>query len=72
MDLLELRQQAEESAKQRGHSLRKWATIHGEIRSVANSQCEFCGAWVQCNTKPLPNGIDISGPAVATQCDPFD
>ena len=66
--LLDLRMRAESACETRGHRLGKWDTRHGESRSLANNECIGCGAWVQCNTRPQPNGIDIGGTAVALNC----
>jgi hypothetical protein len=27
-----------------------------------------CGKWIQVESNPAPNGIDIGGPAVALNC----
>lgn len=62
-----LQREAEAAAKRRGHKLGKWNIYHGESRSLANNECK-CGAWVQCNTKPMPNQIDIGGNALALNC----
>jgi transcription elongation factor Elf1 len=60
--------QARDASRFRGHKMSKFAIWHGESKSIANSSCKKCGAWVQCNTRPLPNGIDLGGPAVAVNC----
>jgi hypothetical protein len=66
--LLDLRRRAEDACETRGHRLGKWVTIHGESQSLANNECTDCGAGVQCNTRPQPNGIDIGGEALALNC----
>jgi len=66
--LIELERQAVEACEFRGHTIGKWVVYHGESKSLANNECLICGAWVQCNTKPAPNDIDIGGPAVALTC----
>jgi hypothetical protein len=66
--LLKLRKEAEIACKFRGHKLGKWATYHRESRSLANNACKVCEDWVQCNSNPAPNDIDIGGPAVALNC----
>jgi hypothetical protein len=67
LDQLQIR--ATKAARYRGHTLDRWNTYHGESRSLSNNECIRCGAWVQCNTKPLPNEIDIGGTAVAIGCE---
>lgn len=66
--LKKLQKEALISTNFRGHSI-KWDTpYHGESKSIRLGTCKVCGAWVQINTKPLPNGVDIGGPAVALNC----
>ena len=36
--------------------------------TINNAECKVCGAWVQVNTNPAPNQIDIGGPSVAVDC----
>jgi hypothetical protein len=61
-----LRQEAYESAGAfRGHLLGPWST--GD-RHVSTSACMWCARTVTVDTKPLPNGIDIGGEAVAIDC----
>ena len=66
--LQHLRIEATKAAKWRGHKLGKWNTSYENGRSRATAECLVCHADVQCNTKPLPNEIDIGGPAVALSC----
>lgn len=66
--LQDLIKAAEESIKFRGHKLAKWQIYHGEGKSLANYECPVCGKGAQCNTRPLPNDIDIGGEAVALGC----
>ena len=66
--LYTLQLKAETACQRRGHKLGKWAIYHGESRSLANNECVVCGMEVQCNSKPLPNGIDIGGQALAVNC----
>ncbi len=54
---------AENCSTWRKHRL-DW-TIYND--RVALGQCS-CGAWVQVETNPMPNSIDIGGPAVAIDC----
>lgn len=67
-DLLNLRREAETVARARGHRLGNWQTYHGESRSLANNECQECGMGVQCNSKPLPNQIDLGGEVLALNC----
>lgn len=64
-----LRSQAQASAEDRGHVMSWSAPYRGEMNSLQNGECENCGRWAQVNTRPMPNEIDISGPAVAEECD---
>ena len=64
----QLQKQAESACNNRGHQLGKWEIYHGERNSLANNACVRCGKEVQCNTLPLPNGIDIGGEALALGC----
>jgi len=63
-----LRQEAEESTKWRGHTIKWVAPWHGEGKSTQLGECPNCGMEVQICTKPAPNGIDIGGRAVALNC----
>jgi len=60
-----LKKQATASANNRGHRLGNWQSTG---RHSAIAFCEDCGHYVQVDSKPLPNGIDIGGPAVAVEC----
>ncbi len=59
MKIETLKKRAQSSTSFRGHKM-KWNNGLGT--------CKHCGAWVQLNIKPLPNDIDIGGPAVAINC----
>lgn len=59
-----LKMEATRSAKFRGHTLMGWKqTSH----KSAIAECK-CGKWVQVNTRPMPNDIEIGGTAVALGC----
>jgi hypothetical protein len=58
--------EAKDSATFRGHKMGKWK-IHN--KNVAENICLNCGKWVQVDCAPMPNGIDIGGPAVALGCE---
>jgi len=70
MDLQSLITKANRAIDFRGHKLVAWQIYHGESRSLANYECPACGAEAQCNSRPMPNGIDIGGSAVAVYCNP--
>lgn len=65
--LAALKREATKSAKWRGHHLGQWQDSSDKRSSIAD--CENCDAYVQVNTRPLPNDIDIGGSAVAVGCD---
>jgi hypothetical protein len=64
-NLANLKRQARISAHHRGHELGEW--IDADISAVA--YCEHCQQWAYVDAQPAPNGIDISGPAVAVNCE---
>ena len=66
-DLTGLKLSAEESAKSRGHTLDKW--IDGPAGNYAVLLCKKCGKTVSVDLNPTPSGVDISGPAVAVDCE---
>ena len=56
---------AEDTASWRGHKLKRWGRISDTLYRAA---CSVCGMEVDVNTNPPPNGIDISGEAIALDC----
>ena len=66
MTLYKLKLKAEQVASTRGHKIYDWNETG---RHSAIAFCENCGRYVQVDSKPLPNGIDIGGPALALQCE---
>ena len=51
------------------HILRRTGRVYSTFQGTLDeARCRYCGAWVALNETPPPNGIDISGPAVATNC----
>lgn len=66
-----LRLEAEKCGTElRGHKI-IWSEPFYHRWSNANLQdgkCQYCGMEVQLNDHPRPNGIDISGEAVALNC----
>lgn len=70
--LKNLKGQALAAARWRGHNLRRFFEVHGQDgTSWQVSYCKTCGAHVQVNDRPPPNGVDISGEAVALNCKGF-
>ena len=63
-----LRREAEESCSYRGHAMSWNAPWRGEHQSVQSAECRMCMRWVQVNTRPLPNEINIGGDALALDC----
>lgn len=62
----QLKRRAESSAVSfRGHRLGYWRNV-GNTSAFAT--CLDCGASAHVCTNPPPNGIDISGSAVALNC----
>ena len=43
--------------------------VHAPSGERAYSECADCGKWVRVDTQPLPNDIEIGGPAVALDCE---
>jgi len=60
-----LRKEALESCKFRGHKMRPFDRTS---RHWWYSECHICGKHVLVNDNPTPNGIEISGEAVALSC----
>lgn len=65
-DLLNLERQAFRSASDRNHQLGSWTVYENGTRAAA--RCEHCGLEAYVVTRPQPNEIDVSGPAVALGC----
>jgi hypothetical protein len=63
-----LKRSAKASATVRGHKLGAWTT--NEARGMAYAEClvAACHAWVQVETKPAANSIEVGGSAVALNC----
>jgi len=61
-----LKQEAMKSATWRGHTFeRKWKE---RAKNDFYKKCIKCGAYLGVTLKPMPNEIEISGPAVAIDC----
>lgn len=61
-----LKKEAREAATWRGHKLGRFNG--GTLPSAASAECMTCGQWVIIDTQPLPNGMEIGGPAIALNC----
>jgi hypothetical protein len=57
------------SAELRWHKLNKFKKTSNHTWLAA---CKHCAMWVQVDTNPPANGIDIGGPAVALNCEAND
>jgi len=66
--LYRLKLEAQDACRFRGHKLGAFKHL-GEVRKYAMAECVKCGAWVQVCDAPMPNEIDIGGPAVAVSCE---
>ena len=62
--LEDLMKEAKEACDWRGHKMMDWKVEESEAFAL----CARCGASVHVTTNPPPNGIDISGSAVAGGC----
>lgn len=60
-----LKSRAIQSATARNHRLGAW-TDYDDYRACA--KCEVCGKEAYVDGNPAPNGIDVSGEAVALDC----
>ena len=67
MSLASLKRSASESTKWRGHRMGRWDDA-GASLTTSYRECLDCGAYVMVDTRPMPNGIDIGGSAVALNC----
>lgn len=61
-----LKAEAREAATRRGHSLGRFR--RGRFDHTAFALCTRCACGAYVDAHPLPNGIDISGEAVAIGC----
>jgi len=68
MMLSTLKRRAQMATAFRGHRMKWLPPWHGEGQSLQNGECVKCGAFVQLNTRPMPNQIDIGGNALALTC----
>ena len=69
MKLEQLRVEARDACRCRGHDMRRWKTVKSMSGKVfKHSTCRKCGAWADVTATPDPNDIEIGGLAVATNC----
>lgn len=66
MKLSTLKRSAQSATAWRGHKMSWQHIAPGDAATFA--VCRHCGMHVTCLTRPAPNEIDISGPAVALNC----
>lgn len=71
MKLSTLKKQAQRVTKARGHRM-KWGEVYGRANGPKgqNGECKKCGSHCWILEAPAPNGISISGLAVAVNCQP--
>ena len=70
--LEQLKKEAREACEFRGHRMSRFSMLNkGRPNggTWASAYCLVCFKTVFIDTKPLPNGIDISGEAVALSCE---
>lgn len=62
--------EARDAAKARGHALKPFKKVANwcGTKFYYQSACKCCGKEVQVTPEPEPNGIDICGEAVGTNC----
>lgn len=65
-----LKAEAIEACQSRDHDMLKWEDDRTPNRIISTTKCKICDKYVQVNTNPLPNEIDISGDALALNCKP--
>ncbi len=63
-----LKQETRQAAKFRGHTLGKFRNFDLNGSPAAYAECTVCGKWVQVETRPAPNSIEVGGPAIAVGC----
>ena len=70
MKIETLRREARASAKWRGHDMKKFRQHKGYWKGPTRyySECKVCDAYVEVNSHPIANEIDIAGDAVAVNC----
>lgn len=68
--LCALAQTAYDAAYARGHNIPRYTFEYDRKNWTAYAKCPTCGKGVHVELFPAPNGIDISGEAVALNCNP--
>jgi hypothetical protein len=63
-----LKLEAKKSCEHRGHKMGKFSSHLSCFKAESFCINENCKAWVQVNTNPLPNEIEIGGNAVGVNC----
>ena len=61
-----LKREARAAAKGRGHDMTPFRAVPS--RRIYDAHCRTCRASMTVEPWPAPNGIEISGGAVALQC----
>lgn len=69
MKLSTLKRMAQQTTKARGHRM-SWGQVFGRAAGPysQNGECRDCGAHVWLSEVSSPNGIGVSGLAVAVNC----
>ncbi len=65
---LALELKAELVGVQRGHKFGLWQLQINITRTTGYNPCRNCGLEIHINTNPLPNDIEMGGPAMAENC----
>lgn len=63
-----LKKQAVAACENRGHDMTRFRR-DGYWTKCATASCRDCGMAVTVDAKPMANGIDIGGEAVALNCE---
>lgn len=63
-----LTRRAMSAAQNRGHDLGEWGPGSEWDPDASRADCRRCGMSVFVDVSPAPNGIDVSGEAVALDC----
>jgi len=69
--LNKLKKEAEAACSFRGHVMQWEPPVYNYMRPgrhILSGMCVDCKKWVQVNTMPMPNDIEIGGDAVALNC----
>lgn len=69
--LAQLQREAITACVHRKHDMGKFQPYNSNTQIQMRSVCRKCNRDVVICQNPLPNGIDISGEAVALNCDRF-